>query len=424
MVTKQEKEEQFKIYDSCPDLKNVLNIVKAFEDVKGITLKALLNDFGFGDTEFLNCTEAIKDSRFRNKVLELAKPCYDSESSILESYLRQSDRIQLYTDWISEFPLETFALIFDLITDNLQRGISRKKFLEHYLGKEEKFGVQLCEQIYEPDFKKLTYPIYCSQKFDGIRCVAKIEDGNVELFARSGKSLNSRFPEIVKHLENTYGKVKNGKYIFDGELCGKDFNAIQTRIGRKDITEGCESIVYNIFDLLPEIYGTDVIQSQRVEWLKDFGSDEVLHFISHSLLKNESEVIEAYNFAKSQNWEGIVLKDIDATWTPGSRKNWYKVKPAFTSDLVVVDVLKGEKSYADKYCRIVAEDKNKRVHVTMTSGLEKEQIEQITKEINEEGKEKYIGKIVEVKYQSVEKNSLRFPVFIGFRFDKSEPDGL
>jgi ATP-dependent DNA ligase len=60
-------------------------------------------------------------------------------------------------------------------------------------------------------------------KWDGFRCIAFVDDGEVELQSRNGKTLTRYFPEVVASLPA-------GRYVVDGEIVASSFGTLGQRI--------------------------------------------------------------------------------------------------------------------------------------------------------------------------------------------------
>jgi bifunctional non-homologous end joining protein LigD len=72
----------------------------------------------------------------------------------------------------------------------------------------------LCRQVKEPfDRPGWIFEV----KWDGFRAIAEVEGGKVSLYSRRMNSLNGRFPEIVKSLQDL-GRTA----IVDGEIVALD----------------------------------------------------------------------------------------------------------------------------------------------------------------------------------------------------------
>lgn len=101
------------------------------------------------------------------------------------------------------------------------------------------------------DIKTVKYPILCTPKLDGIRCLIV----NGKAVTRNFKSQPNTF--IRKHLEN------NCFEGFDGELIleGKQFNEISSVVMSED---GEPNFIYAVFDYYT---GNDKVYHQRIQTL-------------------------------------------------------------------------------------------------------------------------------------------------------------
>lgn len=82
-------------------------------------------------------------------------------------------------------------------------------------------------------------------KFDGYRCMAQIEPGQVKLVTKSGVDCGGWYPEVAQAL----AAVPGGLHVIDGEACvlddlGRaDFNALHARAARRRHYPGCATVV-------------------------------------------------------------------------------------------------------------------------------------------------------------------------------------
>ena len=67
----------------------------------------------------------------------------------------------------------------------------------------------------------IVFPAYCQRKFDGIRCLAYIKDGNVILMSRKGKEFMF-LDGIRKDVKKVLTKCFNKTTYLDGELYSDD----------------------------------------------------------------------------------------------------------------------------------------------------------------------------------------------------------
>lgn len=135
--------------------------------------------------------------------------------------------------------------------------------------------------------------------------------------------------------------------------------------------------------------------------------------------EDKNKIIEFLDIAKSNNEEGIMLNIPTYPYECKRSGGILKVKVMSTMDLKVIGFKEGTKDLKGTLGALVVEYKDNTVGVG--SGLQLPDRHEIWA-----NKDKYIGKIVEVQYFEISKNSktglesLRLPIFKGWRFDKSE----
>jgi bifunctional non-homologous end joining protein LigD len=177
-------------------------------------------------------------------------------------------------------------------------------------------------------------------KWDGIRTVAFVNNGDVRLFSRSKRDVTAEFPEfqdLAKHL-------RAGTSILDGEIVTldengrSDFQKLQNRFG---VTKPSQKLInevpltYYLFDVL-YCNGFDVRKTpllQRKELLRQMlrGENRV-RYSEHQLEKGK----ELYAAAEKQGLEGIVGKQIESPYTGNRTSFWLKFKIVNELDAVIV----------------------------------------------------------------------------------------
>jgi ATP-dependent DNA ligase len=170
------------------------------------------------------------------------------------------------------------------------------------------------------------------QKLDGFRAIVFVDGADAYIQSRGGKALGRYFPELSFPL---------GRYVLDGELLIRDsegnleFDALQSRIHpaesritllSKEIPAG-----YVAFDLLAE--GDESLldvpfaqRRQRLELLLKGTRIET------SVLSGDTEQAEQW----LRTTEGVMAKQLDASYIPGKRKGMAKVKREREIDCVVM----------------------------------------------------------------------------------------
>lgn len=178
-------------------------------------------------------------------------------------------------------------------------------------------------------------------KWDGFRCVVFRDEDNVTLQAKSGKSLNRFFPEVVARVKHLGVR----RFIVDGELLAKaegafSFEALQMRLHPAEtrIRRLAESMPAHLtlFDMLMSPDGEDLRQDPwtvRRRALDAFidaipASDDI------SMTPGSSDRAVAQRWIDEGVLEGAVAKRMDGPYLAGERA-MVKVKRLRTADCVV-----------------------------------------------------------------------------------------
>ena len=184
------------------------------------------------------------------------------------------------------------------------------------------------EWVYEP-------------KYDGFRVLAFVDGEKVYLQSRGGKPLRRYFPELA---------LPAGRYVLDGELLilgadgAEQFDALQNRLHPAEsrvrmLAEQTPSL-FRGFDLLAE-GGEKLLKLPFVERRQRL---EKLVAGLGGRKKAAAGSIELTPLgrtpAKARPWleggEGVIAKQLEASYRPGERKGMVKVKRLRTADCVVV----------------------------------------------------------------------------------------
>jgi ATP-dependent DNA ligase len=120
--------------------------------------------------------------------------------------------------------------------------------------------------------------------------------------------------------------------------------------------------------------------------------------------------------------EGIMLKQLGATYVQGARpnNNWFKWKKSASFDCVIIGFTKG----AGKYNNAIGAVRfGQYVHGELLELGQASGMSDATRLDMATFPKKYIGKVVVIKGQErLKSGSIRHPVFTGMRFDKKPTD--
>jgi DNA ligase D-like protein (predicted ligase) len=176
------------------------------------------------------------------------------------------------------------------------------------------------------------------RKFDGERCVALKDGGEVRLESRTGKDLTGHYPEVVDAVaaQQADGLLLDGEVVaFDGEQTS--FSRLQQRIGvSRPSPEHVKAypVVYCVFDLL-DIDREDLtplpLDERRARLAKAIRERKALQI--SDAWRGDSE--RRYTEACRSGWEGLIAKRGGASYVRGRSKDWLKLKCVWEQELVI-----------------------------------------------------------------------------------------
>jgi len=302
----------------------------------------------------------------------------------------------------------------------------------------DKFSLQLCGKIdlYDENDvkKKLKFPCSMECKYDGIRLQAEVYEStatlstNVILTSRRGKDKTADYPEIVQALKETFtgeNIILDGEIISDSfqELTRKDSKAVK-RFVIWDILND-EKLNYlsrwdNLISLCAD-RGIAAYKEKQIIINKDKHIFTAEHYSCNSL----KEAQDYYESLNERGEEGIIIKLDASIYERNSRKHMFKCKKVHTSDLLCFDYKLGTGKRSGMVSTLCLKDLSGNVLVDVGSGITDFISEKLTKQVQLNRTNEFIGKIVEIAYNELTTTgSIRFPRFKCFRGDKNIPDDL
>ncbi|NCB95287.1 MAG: hypothetical protein EOM35_02285 [Negativicutes bacterium] len=294
------------------------------------------------------------------------------------------------------------------------------------------FNVQLAKAA---NLDRISFPVIAQLKYNGARCLAILNYGEITLKTRNGHAF--KFPRLEKMLRSVKG-FSSLSIVLDGELTfGDSRNEDHTKISGlvNSSRQGTPipdhlGIVYNIFDILTidqfSSMFCNVPYSQRFNSAKDFV--ELLNCPSDVcladswLFTNVEDLLAKYQRCISSGYEGLILKSLQHLYSFKRSNDWAKMKAELTTDLLCIDCVPGEGKYQGCIgalkCEGYMEDaiKPTYIEVKVGSGL--------TDADRRKDPNFFIGKTIEIKYNTVIANkdnlnkSLFLPRFVCVREDK------
>lgn len=313
-----------------------------------------------------------------------------------------------------------------IISKNLQLGIDIKSINKIVPGLIPTFEVMLANSYFDKPEYVEGKDFSLTTKIDGGRIIAIKEKENVKFYTRSGQLY-----EGLVDLEKEMLEKLPSDIVLDGEitllnpknLTSKDQYKETMKITRKlGEKHGVKMLV---FDFMPvnEFYNQNSIKtySERQHDLNTivFGNKELKYFEKLPILYSGSDIskINYYLNQQIQNGEeGIMININDAKYEFKRSNNLLKVKKMKDIDLEIIGFDEGENRNAGKLGALLFEYKGNILKVG--SGISDQLREEIWS-----NKEAYLGLTATIQYFEETTNadggiSLRFPIFIDFRYDK------
>lgn len=213
---------------------------------------------------------------------------------------------------------------------------------------------------------------YFEPKWDGMRCIAYVENRNLQLQNRNLKLVTKSYPELHKIPLNIASKAA----VLDGEIVVLDkglpsFENLQNRFGVQDplqikMLSMKAPVTYIAFDLL-HLNGQDIVNrplSYRKEKLATIIEDGPHLLLSQHVPENGKSY---FRKALQLGFEGVMAKKIDSSYQIGTRSlDWLKIKRIKTLDCIVAGYTTGTGARSSTFGALVlaAYDKrNRLVHL-------------------------------------------------------------
>ena len=179
-------------------------------------------------------------------------------------------------------------------------------------------------------------------KWDGVRALAFIENGQLRLGSRTGRDITASYPELAGLAHATSHK----QVLLDGEIVAftdgrPDFEALQPRMHVSSPAQAVRlartiPVTYLAFDVLQ-------LDGRPLTGLPYSGRREILNtlvpngsgWLSPPSFSGE-DVDDVLTASAANGLEGVVAKRLDSRYEPGTRSSsWLKIKNLLRQEVVV-----------------------------------------------------------------------------------------
>jgi bifunctional non-homologous end joining protein LigD len=176
------------------------------------------------------------------------------------------------------------------------------------------------------------------RKFDGERCVAHKNGGEVRLESRTAKDLTGTYPEVGAAVAGQ----RDGELVLDGEVVAFDgeqtsFSRLQRRLGVTNPSTALVAaypVVFCVFDLL-ELDGEDLrgrpLLERRARLTESVKPSAALRL--SDAWRDDSP--RRFARACQSGWEGLIAKRAQAPYVSGRSRDWLKLKCVAEQEFVI-----------------------------------------------------------------------------------------
>jgi len=200
---------------------------------------------------------------------------------------------------------------------------------------------------------------YFEPKWDGMRCIAYVHSGGLQLQNRNLRDVTKSYPELGKITDG----IESTSAILDGEIVVLEkglpsFDLLQNRFGVDDPIQvrrlsGKIPTTYMAFDLL-HLNGQDLVNnplSDRREKLAQIISNSPFLLLSQYVTGGGKSYFRS---ALKLGFEGAIAKKSESTYQIGTRsEDWLKLKKVRTMDCVIAGYTVGAGSRSSTFGALV-----------------------------------------------------------------------
>ncbi|WCD44176.1 putative DNA ligase [Xylophilus phage Lumi] len=278
------------------------------------------------------------------------------------------------------------------------------------------FKVALADK-YSENMDKITFPVFSSPKFDGLRCIVLIDgSGDVRFVSRNGLE----FPALSNY-KKAWADLGHYNRMFDCEVINGNFftggGKVRQKVGKVD------TAMFMVFDTMPLRDFLDrapsFAQWQRLNVLREMlglrVATDPIQFCPHSAVHSHEEIKLLNESYWAKHLEGSIIKDFDAPYEFRRSPAWTKIKKSLSFDVPITAVVEGKGKYKGMMGALTVDFNG--VLTNIGTGFSDKQRDDFWHN-------KPVGEIAEILcHEETPDKSLRHGVFVRLRPDKRIEDG-
>ncbi len=224
--------------------------------------------------------------------------------------------------------------------------------------------VPMLAQSFAKHGHKIKYPCMVQRKYDGIRLIAIVKDGDVTLWSRSRKPIYS-LPHIEREIKKL--NLPDGT-ILDGEAYNQEFKDnfehIVHLVRQDEADENCTDVEYHVYDLVSK--GEFRYRYTALEaYLK---KTEYLKLVPTYLVESEDQVMDFFDKFKNEGYEGAMLRNSDSLYVNKRSYDLQKVKEFDDAEFEITGIDEGRGKLAGHVGAFVCQTKDGKEFLAKMSG--------------------------------------------------------
>ena len=200
----------------------------------------------------------------------------------------------------------------------------------------------------EAGMKKIKFPAHIQRKYNGNRCLAVIENGEVSLWSRKQKRILG-MPHIEAAYREAFARLE-GVTILDGELYrhGWSLQKISGFCRKEGTKPGFRQIKHVVYDL-PSSDEPEHKRRADLAFLFAAVDSDCLELAPTEVITMREAVKPTHDAYVSEGYEGAILRNLEGKYAAGKRSyDLVKVKDFKELEFPIVDISEGRGKFAGK----------------------------------------------------------------------------
>ena len=372
--------------------------------------------------------EKSKNAEINDETLRLVSSweLQDLLKYLEENNTGKDENAEVVVAFARKYDDETAEGIYRLATKSWDKGLGigattvRAVYGKDFLPNNHK--VMLCKSYFDdPDYfigKKFGIQLKC----DGFRMTIIKKGNKVNVFSRSGKSQNGKFPLIEKDVLDAF---PGQDVVLDGERMPVGFMEMDSKLQYKLVSNstkksGSKDVCLAVYDIVSldewlAQKSTTPFEKRYERYTEALTENDKQKFkylfsLPCMYIGDDTKKIEEYlQWAKDNDKEGVIVKVLDSSYEWDRTMACAKVKTFNDIDLEIIGFAEGSGKHKGRLGAILVSYKGNVVRCG--TGFSDQHRDEIWA-----NQENYLGKIAEIVYFEESQNSagevsLRFPVF-------------